>query len=94
MADYFDEDDSEFDFGTLPEIQQQLYIYDLIGFKSAPQDTEARSLFWTLMYDNELSFDQRQSAYEDLSDYLYDEYGLVFEDVWDWEDFRSWYDNA
>lgn len=91
MADYYDDD--EFDFGTLPEVQQQEFLYDLIGFDSAPQDTEAHGLFWTLMYNDELSMEDRIDAYHELSDYLEQEYGLVFADIWDWEDFRSWYDN-
>lgn len=94
MADYEDYDEDDFDFGSLPEIQQQHFLYNLIGFKTIPQDTEAHNLFWELMYNDNLNYDERQEAYQQLSDYLYDEYGLMFDDIWDWEDFRSWYENA
>jgi hypothetical protein len=30
-------------------------------------------------------------AYEDLKDILWDEYGIDFEEIWDWEAFREWY---
>lgn len=93
MADYDDPEDEQFDFGSLPEIQQQEFLYDLIGFTGIPGDTEVHNMFWELMYNNELSYEDRQDVYENLSDYLYDEYGLMFGELWDWEDFRAWYDN-
>lgn len=41
----------------------------------------ARSMF----YDD-------QSAYRELIDYMWDEYGINFEDAFVWEDFRKWYE--
>lgn len=32
------------------------------------------------------------SKYAELVDYIYEVYGLEFEDVFDWQDFREWYD--
>jgi hypothetical protein len=26
--------------------------------------------------------------------YIWDEYGINFYDVWDWEEFRTWYETA
>lgn len=86
-------DDDEFDFGSLPEIQQQEYLYELIGFTASPQDYEAHNMFWDVMYNDELTLDQRAGMYESLSSYLYDNYGMDFADLWDWEDFRAWYDS-
>jgi len=90
MVDSYDED--EFDFGTLPEVQQQEFLYDLIGFTSTAQDSEVRDMFFSLMYDNELSMNDRIEQYERLSEYLEQEYGMDFSEIWDWEDFRAWYD--
>lgn len=33
-----------------------------------------------------------EKAYEALVDYIWDEYGIDFEDAFQWEDFREWYD--
>lgn len=88
----YEEDDEEgFDFGSLPEGQQQEFLYELIGFKDNALDSEARDLFNDVMYNNELSMGERLDAYNELTIYLYDEYGLVFEEIWDWDAFREWY---
>lgn len=88
------DDDAEFDYGSLPLEQQQEFLYDLIGFAGTTHDYEARSYFWDLMYNDELTSDQRLDIYEEFSQYLWDEYGLQFEDVWDWDAFREWYETA
>ena len=49
-------------------------------------------MFWDLMYNDELSSQERMTIYGEFVQYLWDEYGLMFEDVWDWESFREWYD--
>lgn len=93
--DYDDYDDDEsFDFGSLPEIQQQEFLYGLIGFDSNAQDSEVHNLFWDLMYNDDLTRAEREEIHEQLRDYLYDEYGLDFDDIWDWDDFREWYDSV
>jgi hypothetical protein len=86
-------DDESFDYGSLPEIQQQEFLYDVFGFTHDALDSEARELFWDVMYNDELSYGQRMDKFEELADYIWDEYGIMFEDVWDWESFREWYDS-
>lgn len=88
--DYY-EDEEPFDFGSLPEIEQQYKLYDLIGFVGIPQDYSVRELFWDLMYDNTLLPEQRMAISEELNDLIWDEYGIYFDAIWDWEDFREWY---
>ena len=92
MPRYTDDDES-FDYGSLPDIQQQQFLYDLIGFTGNAQDSELRDMFWDVMYNDELSIGQRLDLYESLSTYVFDEYGMEFEDIWDWDDFREWYGN-
>lgn len=84
------------DVSTYSHSDQQEYLYDLIGFRQddVPGDSYVRDTFWEIMYDDNLSAQERLDRYEELSDYLYEEYGLEFYDVWDWDDFRSWYDAA
>jgi hypothetical protein len=69
-------------------------LYDVLGFRQLPLDQEAHQLFWDVMYNDELSYGQRLQAYDDLSALIWDEYGIDFESVWDWDDFRSWYETA
>jgi len=93
MPRYTDDDDESFDYGSLPDIQQQQFLYDLIGFTGNAQDSELRDMFWDVMYNDELSIGQRLDLYESLSTYVFDEYGMEFEDIWDWDSFREWYEN-
>ena len=73
------------------EIDQH-FLYELIGFGEDPTDPTMHDLFWDVMYNDELTYDQRVDIYEQLSVYLYESYGLDFENLWSWEDFREWYD--
>ncbi len=36
----------------------------------------------------------REELFNDLADYLFDEYGIDFYDIFDWESFRDWYDGV
>jgi hypothetical protein len=92
MPTSYDDYDDDFDYGGLSEDHQREFLYELIGFTERELDQEARSLFWDVMYNNELSLGQRLELYEQLNDHIRTEYGIEFDDVWDWEAFRSWYD--
>lgn len=72
------------------ENQQEL-LYDVIGFTDASYDQTAHNLFYDAMYNDDLTIDQRIDTFDQLQDYLYDEYDIYFADVWDWDDFRAWY---
>jgi hypothetical protein len=48
-------------------------------------DMEAQDLF------REAFFNDNQGAYFDLIDYMWEQYGIDFEDAFTWEDFREWY---
>lgn len=92
MARYDDEDES-FDYGSLPDVQQQEFLYELIGFTNDALDRDLRDMFWDVMYNDELSIGERLDVYESLSQYVWDEYGMQFEDIWDWDAFREWYES-
>jgi hypothetical protein len=68
---------------------------DLIG--SDPEiggDEFLQTLFDMAMFNEDMTPAQRDAAYQNLIDYLEDEYDIDFEDVFDWEDYRDWYDAA
>jgi hypothetical protein len=77
--------------GDEPIQDQRDFVYEAIGFDQAPEDQYVRDLFWDAFYNDELTMDTRESIMEDLADYLWDEYGIDFELIWDWDDFREWY---
>lgn len=55
-------------------------------------DAYLQELFDTAMFDPDVSREERAEAYAELNDYLWDAYGIDFEDTFDWEDYREWYD--
>lgn len=86
MAEEYDDDE-----GMSYEEEQEL-LYDVIGFLDGESyDQTAHSLFYDAMYNDELTIDERMEKMEELEDYLYDEYDLLFSELWDWDDFREWY---
>lgn len=91
---YDDPDDDDFYHGSLPIEQQQEFLYDQLGFVGPVRDEFAHQMFWEVMYNDELSHHDRMQMYDTLSDYLDEEYGIDFSEIWDWEDFRAWYDGA
>jgi len=74
------------DYGALDDadrLQDVLFIEN-----SGTYDEYAQTLF------AEAFFDQNQDSYDALVDYLWEEYGLDFEDAFEWEDFREWYEGG
>lgn len=84
-------DDDGFDYGSLPEDAQQEFLYDIIGFKDAPQDEYAHHWFYEAFYNDDMRMDERLAMMDELAVYLWDTYGVDFEAIWDWDDFREWY---
>jgi hypothetical protein len=79
---------------------QQAELYEIIGFREDDRDTlynplyneDIHNLFFNVMYNDELSMDDRITQSELLAQMLFDEYGLIFDDLWSWDEFREWYD--
>lgn len=73
----------------------ELFLFnDLLGGDyEAFTDTTLQGLFDLAMFDPDASPSQRQEAYDNLVDYLWTEYNIDFEDVFDWEDYRTWYES-
>lgn len=51
------------------------------------EDTRAQELFVQAF------FEDNDKAYVDLVDYMWNEYHMDFEEAFEWEDFREWYDS-
>lgn len=83
-----------YDYGELSEVDQQEFLYETIGFGEQPQDQHAHDLFWDAFYNDDLRMGDRLDIMDELAAYLFDEYGIDLEAVWDWDDFRSWYEGG
>lgn len=81
------------DYSEYPIPDQQEILYDQIGFGAPPGDPELHDLFYDYYYNDELSLGQRLNLYDQLIDRIESLYGIDFSDVWDWEDFRVWYES-
>lgn len=78
IVDYQDWDDGFAEF------------YDKVGF--ADNDRIAQQAFYAAFHpDSGFSHSRRDAFFEYLIDYAEDEYGIDFEEEFDWEGFREWY---
>jgi hypothetical protein len=69
-----------------------LFVDLLSGDPEGFGDTYLQRLFDMAMFEEDISRDDREDAYQAMVDYLWSEYGIDFEDAFDWEDYRAWYD--
>lgn len=49
--------------------------------------------FVGIMFDDNLTADFRHATYDGLHDYIMDKYGWDFDDLFDWDAYRAWYDS-
>ncbi len=89
-------DGDSFDYGDRPDSEQQQIVFESIfgEYFGHLHDDHAKQLFWDVMYNDDISRFEREDKFEELKDWYRDEYGIEFDDMWDWEDFREWYDSA
>lgn len=73
--------------------ERQLYEDLLGGERESFEDRELQDLFHDALFDLDIDREEREHAYDDLVDYLYEEYGIDFEADFDWEGYREWYDS-
>ncbi len=55
-------------------------------------DTWGQQLLHLAYYDMDLSYDLRVSARDAFDDYLDAYYDADLDDIFDWDDWREWYD--
>lgn len=81
MAAWYDEQFGEY----YEEDNSHPPLNDLIFGAEIDVDQRAQDLFV------EAFFNDNEMAYSDLVDYMWDVYGIDFEDAFSWEAFREWY---
>lgn len=57
-------------------------------------DSFAQNLYDGALFNHDVSSQDRSAIMNALRDYMWDEYGMDFDDVFDWEAYREAYDNA
>lgn len=57
-------------------------------------DRMTQALYDTALFNFDISKSDRQAVMDTLKDHLRDEYGVEFDDIFDWENYREAYDNA
>lgn len=60
----------------------------------AARDEHMQDLLDEALFDPNATTQERSEALADLIDYMWDHYGIDFEDVFDWETYREAYDSA
>lgn len=75
-------------FEELFEPDPQDYADILFG-SASEVDAHAQDLFSEWM----ASGFQDQRVLQELDAYMWEEYGIDFEDVFEWQDFQEWYDS-
>lgn len=53
-------------------------------------DTELQDLYHDALFSGH---EHLGKEYDDLLDYLWDEYGIDFKEDFDWDSYREWYDS-
>lgn len=89
--------DDDFDY-FIPESwsEEQADLYDqLVGSDPiVAGDQQLQFLYQEALFDMDLSAPDRQIIIDMLDEYLWEEYQIEFDDVFDWESYREWYENA
>lgn len=75
-------------------IEFGLYDQMASGNMELYNDNFAQNLYDAALFDHDISRDDRAAVMDTLRDYMWDEYGVDFDDVFDWEAYREAYDNA
>jgi hypothetical protein len=58
------------------------------------EDDYAQVMYHEAFFDLDMSPDDRDRYYNDLQSYLEGNYDIDFAEVFDWEDYREWYEAA
>lgn len=87
-------DDEYFIPSSWDREQGDLYD-DLVGSNPViASDNNLQFLYQEALYDLDLRPHERAVVLEALEEYLWEEYGINFDDVFDWEGYKAWYENA
>lgn len=76
------------------ETEAVLFEKFLEADSALEHDRLAQALYDEAFFNFDLSPEDRHDIMETLKDHLWDEYGIDFDDVFDWEGYRDAYDSV
>lgn len=76
------------------ETESRLFEDLLAGDSALENDRLAQALYDEALFNFDLSAEDRRDIMDTLRDYLWEEYEIDFDDVFDWESWRELYDTA
>jgi len=74
------------------DTEKQLFNDMLRNQPQARRDDNLQDLFDEALFRRGGNRIDRDSAYTELQRVLYEDYGIDFDDVFEWEDYKTWYD--
>lgn len=74
--------------------EKDLYDSLVDGDPELGNDHTLQLLFDVALFDSDIRPEEREGAMDVLIEYLWDEYGLDFDEIFDWEGYRDWYETA
>lgn len=89
--------DDDFDYFVPADwygAEKDLYDSLVNGDPILGEDRTLQLLYDVALFDHDIRPDERDAAMDALQEYMWDEYGLDFDDVFDWDGYREWYENA
>lgn len=71
-----------------------IYLSVTEGNPEVFADETLQMLYHEALFDFDISSANRETTYDLLVDYLWDNYGIDFDEVMDWESYREWYESV
>lgn len=78
--------------GFMSSRELEIFVGVTEGQPEVFQDETLQLLYHEALFDFDISSANRETTYDLLVDYLWDVYGIDFDEVMDWESYREWYD--
>lgn len=72
----------------------ELFLDMTDGIEALAEDGYLQELYHAALFDTSIDSREQQFMFETLVEYLADIYDLDFDDIFDWEDFRAWYESG
>lgn len=74
--------------------EQEANLYDdfLSGNPEIASDHQLQFLYHAALFETDLSAPDRHIILVELENYLLEEYDIEFDDVFDWDGYREWYE--
>lgn len=63
------------------------------GIPAMLENPYVQGLYHDAMFNREISGDMRDEAYNELTQFVHDQYDMDFADEFDWDEWREWYES-